>query len=148
MDSHQDSLTHRLPCNRHPASELGRYIWNSVLYNTIWYISIQSRSTVSLLAVALLQQFSGWKRAKKKKKATTVASLRARQTSSAPQMHEIADGSRGCTESAQTDSNFATRHLLNGYLHVAGSGGRWTSLDASFARCFAIFWNIVKKLHR
>ena len=121
MDSHQDSLTHRLFCNRHPASELGRNIWNSVLYNTIWYISIQSRSTVSLLAVALLQQFGGWKRAKKKKKATTVASLRARQTSSsAPQMHDIAD-CRGCTESAQTDSNFATRHLLNGYLHAAGA---------------------------
>ena len=27
-------------------------------------------------------------------------------------------------------------------------GGRWTSLDASFARCFAIFWNIVKTSHR
>ena len=27
-------------------------------------------------------------------------------------------------------------------------GGRWTSLDASFARCFVIFWNIVKTSHR
>ena len=27
-------------------------------------------------------------------------------------------------------------------------GGRWTSLDASLARCFAIFWNIVKTSHR
>ena len=25
-------------------------------------------------------------------------------------------------------------------------GGRWTSWDASFVRCFAIFWNIVKTL--
>ena len=29
-----------------------------------------------------------------------------------------------------------------------GRGGRWTSLDASFARCFAIFGNIVKTSHR
>ena len=29
-----------------------------------------------------------------------------------------------------------------------GRGGRWTSLDASFARCFAIFWNIVKTSQR
>ena len=35
-------------------------------------------------------------------------------------MHDIADG-RGCTESAQKDSNFATRHLLNGYMHAAGA---------------------------
>ena len=35
--------------------------------------------------------------------------------------------------------------LLPGWL---GRGGRWTSLDASFARCFAIFWNIVKTSHR
>ena len=61
------------------------------------------------------------KTSQRKKKATTVASLRARQTSSsAPQMHDIADG-RGCTESAQKDSNFATRHLLNGYMHAAGA---------------------------
>ena len=27
-------------------------------------------------------------------------------------------------------------------------GGRWTSLDTSFAQCFTIFWNIFKKSHR
>ena len=40
--------------------------------------------------------------------------------------------------------------LLNKSAHVVpvSRGGRWTSLDASFAQCFAIFGNIVQNIAR
>ena len=57
-----------------------------------------------------------------------------------------------CGQIFQIEISILTLILtLFAYLSVSkdgGRGGRWTSLDASFARCFAIFWNIVKTSHR
>ena len=48
---------------------------------------------------------------------------------------------RGNGSSEQTRLAEATRAVKRvlGMSRLMGRGGRWTSLDASFARCFAIF---------